>query len=91
MKPADEGCVGGTEPRVFTDQRSLRLETLLYKCAHSAWRKRAALRKPLLLLQVVADAGDGAVHVDVGEGPALRGAHSGGTAGDLRQLRQVLC
>lgn len=69
------------------------LEALLEKCrgrcAHRVWRKAAAFQQHLLL-QVVADAGDAAIYVDVGQGQALRQTHSGSTPGDFGQFRQVI-
>lgn len=46
------------------------------RCAHRAWRKTPAFQQHLRL-QVVADAGDAAIYVDVGQGQALRRTHSG--------------
>lgn len=51
------------------------------------WCKTAS---KVFLSQVVADASDGSVLVDAGEGQTLRLAHAGRTARDLRQFLQVL-
>lgn len=48
----------------------------------------AAFQKRLLL-QVVADAGDGAINVDVGQGQTRRRAHSGRASSDFGQFLQV--
>lgn len=71
-------------------KRSADSEGLLEKCRVDVHIARGARRPPFNRLQVVADAGDGAIHVDVGQGQALRLARSGRTPGDFGQFHQVI-
>lgn len=75
------------------NRRSSPLETSLEKRRAGVHTTRGArsraFQKPGLL-QVVADAGDGAVLVDVRLGQALRRPHTGRTSADFRQFGQVL-